>query len=97
MPYILQAWQLQPNLTIGLSIEIEQNSITSQASLSKLIQIAITNMAISTLTIQFNEYELEIISSALADYRDYAEGATDPILARCDAIDDKIDEAFKNQ
>ena len=96
MHSILQAWQLQPNLTIGLSIEIEQNSITSQASLSKLIQIAITNMAISTLTIQFNEYELEIISSALADYRDYAEGATDPILARCDAIDDKIDEAFKN-
>ena len=38
-------------------------------------------MAISTFTIQFNEYELETISSALADYRDYAEGATDPILA----------------
>ena len=54
-------------------------------------------MAISTLTIQFNEYELEIISSALADYRDYAESDTDPILARCDAIDTKIDEAFKNQ
>ena len=54
-------------------------------------------MAISTFTIQFNEYELETISSAIADYRDYAEGATDPILARCNAIDDKIDEAFKNQ
>ena len=94
MLYILQAWQSQPNLTIGLSIEIEQNSITSQASLSKLIQIAITNMAISTLTIQFNEYELEIISSALADYRDYAESDTDPILARCNSIDDKIDKAF---
>jgi len=53
-------------------------------------------MAISTFTIQFNEYELETISSALADYRDYAEGATDPILARCDAIDDKISEAFKH-
>ena len=51
-------------------------------------------MAISTFTIQFNEYELETISSALADYRDYAEGATDSILARCDAIDDKISEAF---
>ena len=54
-------------------------------------------MAISTFTIQFNEYELETISSALADYRDYAEGATDPILARCDAIDTKIDDAFRNQ
>ena len=97
MPYILQAWQLQPNLTIGLSIEIEQNSITSPLSRFALIHLVSTNMAISTLTIQFNEYELEIISSALADYRDYAEGATDPILARCDAIDDKIDEAFKNQ
>ena len=52
-------------------------------------------MAISTFTIQFNEYELETISSALADYRHYAEGETDPILARCDAIDTKIDEAFK--
>ena len=59
------------------------------------MQIAITNMAISTFTIQFNEYELETISSALADYRDYAESDTDPILARCNAIDDKIDEAFK--
>ena len=88
---------MQPNLTIGLSIEIEQNSITSPLSWFALIHLASTNMAISTFTIQFNEYELEIISSALADYRDYAEGATDPILARCDAIDDKIDEAFKNQ
>ena len=52
-------------------------------------------MAIDTYTIQFNEYELEIISSALADYRDYAEGETDPILVRCNAIDDKISEAFK--
>ena len=51
-------------------------------------------MAISTFTIQFNEYELETISSALADYRDYAESDTDPILARCNAIDDKIDEAM---
>ena len=88
---------MQPNLTIGLSIEIEQNSITSPLSWFALIHLASTNMAISTFTIQFNEYELETISSALADYRDYAEGATDPILARCDAIDTKIDEAFKNQ
>ena len=82
-------------MTIGLSIEIEQNSITSPLSWFALIHHASTKMAISTFTIQFNEYELETISSALADYRDYAEGATDPILARCDAIDDKIDEAFK--
>ena len=52
-------------------------------------------MAIAAYTIQFNEYELETISSALADYRDYAEGENDPILARCNAIDDKIDLAFK--
>ena len=36
---------------------------------------------IDTFTLKFNEAELEIISSALADYRDYAEGETDPILA----------------
>ena len=76
---------------------IERDLTISPLSLSALIHLAITNMAISTFTIQFNEYELETISSALADYRDYAEGATDPILARCNAIDDKIDEAFKNQ
>ena len=53
-------------------------------------------MTIATYTIQFNEYELETISSALADYRDYADpdSNTDPILARCNAIDDKIDKAF---
>ena len=50
---------------------------------------------IDTFTLKFNEAELEIISSALADYRDYAEGEPAPILARCDAIDTKIDEAFK--
>ena len=49
---------------------------------------------IDTFTLKFNEAELEVISSALADYRDYAESDTDPILARCNAIDDKIDEAF---
>ena len=51
---------------------------------------------IDTFTLKFNEAELEIISSALADYRDYAEGDTDPILARCNSIDDKIDEAFNS-
>ena len=54
-------------------------------------------MTIETYTIQFTESELETISSALADYRDYAESDTDPILARCNSIDDKIDEAFRNQ
>ena len=52
---------------------------------------------IDTFTLKFNEAELEIISAALADYRDYAEGETDPILARCNSIDDKIDDAFRNQ
>jgi len=51
---------------------------------------------IATFTLQFNEAELETISSALADYRDYAEGETDPILARCNSIDDKITEAFSD-
>ena len=51
-------------------------------------------MAIDTFTIKFNEYELETILAALDDYRDYAEGDTDPILARCNSIDDKIDKAF---
>ena len=60
---------------------------------------------IDTFTLKFNEAELEIISSALADYRDYADEATDPedliggtpILERINSIDDKIDEAFANQ
>ena len=51
---------------------------------------------IDTFTLKFNEAELEIISSALADYRDYAESDTDPILARCNSIDDKITEAFSD-
>ena len=51
-------------------------------------------MAIDTFTIKFNEYELETILAALDDYRDYAESDTDPILARCNSIDDKIDKAF---
>ena len=62
-------------------------------------------MTIATYTIQFNEYELETIAAALADYRDYDEEGMDPedliggtpILARCNAIEDKIDEAFANQ
>ena len=53
-------------------------------------------MAIDTFTLKFNEAELEIISSALDDYRHYdAEGETDPLLARCNSIDDKIDDALE--
>ena len=51
---------------------------------------------IATFTLQFNEAELETISSALADYRDYAESDTDPILARCNSIDYKNTEAFSD-
>ena len=62
-------------------------------------------MAIDTFTLQFNEYELETISAALADYRDYDSEGMDPedligrtpVLERCNAIDDKITDAFANQ
>ena len=62
-------------------------------------------MAIDTFTLQFNEYELETIAAALADYRDYADESTDPedligrtpVLARINSIDDKISDAFANQ
>ena len=62
-------------------------------------------MAIATYTIQFNEYELETIAAALADYRDYDSEGMDPedligrtpIMERINSIDDKIDEAFANQ
>ena len=58
-----------------------------------------------TFTLNLTEAELETISSALADYRDYADEATDPedliggtpILERINSIDDKIDEAFAKQ
>ena len=62
-------------------------------------------MAIDTLTLQFNEYELETIAAALSDYRDYDSEGMDPedligrtpIMDRINSIDDKIDEAFANQ
>ena len=62
-------------------------------------------MAIDTFTIQFNEYELETIAAALADYRDYDSEGMDPedligrtpIMERINSIDDKIDAAFANQ
>ena len=62
-------------------------------------------MTIATYTIQFNEYELETIASALADYRDYDDEGMDPedligrtpVLARVNSIEDKISDAFANQ
>ena len=62
-------------------------------------------MAIDTFTIQFNEYELETILSALDDYRHYDTEGMDPedligrtpVLDRINAIDDKITDAFANQ
>jgi len=62
-------------------------------------------MAIDTFTIQFNEYELETIAAALADYRDYDDEGMDPedligrtpIMERINSIDDKITDAFANQ
>ena len=62
-------------------------------------------MAIDTLTLQFNEYELETIAAALSDYRDYDSEGMDPedligrtpIMERINSIDDKITDAFANQ
>ena len=62
-------------------------------------------MAIDTFTIQFNEYELETILSALDDYRHYDTEGMDPedligrtpVLERINSIDDKISDAFANQ
>ena len=62
-------------------------------------------MAIDTFTIQFNEYELETILSALEDYRHYDDESADaedliggtPVLARVNSIEDKISDAFANQ
>ena len=60
---------------------------------------------IATYTLHLNEAELETISAALSDYRDYADEAAEeedliggtPVLARCNSIDDKITDAFANQ
>ena len=62
-------------------------------------------MAIDTFTIKFNEYELETILSALDDYRHYDDEGMDvedligrtPVLARVNAIEEKISDAFANQ
>ena len=62
-------------------------------------------MAIDTFTIKFNEYELETILAAMDDYRHYDTEGMDPedlivrtpVLARVNAIEDKISDAFANQ
>ena len=62
-------------------------------------------MAIDTFTIKFNEYELETILAAMEDYRHYDEEGMDvvdligrtPVLARVNAIEEKITNAFANQ
>ena len=62
-------------------------------------------MAIDTFTIQFNEYELETILAAMDDYRNYDDEGMDaedliggtPVLARVNAIEEKISDAFANQ
>ena len=62
-------------------------------------------MAIDTFTIKFNEYELETILAAMEDYRNYDDERMDPedligrtpVLARVNAIEEKITNAFANQ
>ena len=55
--------------------------------------------------LQFTEAELETIGAALDDYRAYADDEVAendligglPVIDRINSIDDKIEEAFKNQ
>ena len=62
-------------------------------------------MTIDTFTIKCNEYELETILAALEDYRHYDDEGADPedligrtpVLARVNAIEEKITNAFANQ
>ena len=62
-------------------------------------------MTIDTFTIKFNEYELETILAAMEDYRHYDDEGMDvedligrtPVLARVNAIEEKITNAFANQ
>ena len=62
-------------------------------------------MTIDTFTIKFNEYELETILAAMDDYRNYDDEGMDaedliggtPVLARVNAIEEKISDAFANQ
>ena len=62
-------------------------------------------MAIDTFTLKFKEYELETILASLDDYRHYDDEGIDPedligrtpVLARVNAIEEKISDAFANQ
>ena len=55
--------------------------------------------------LQFTDIELDTIAAALDDYRMYADDEIAendligglPVIDRINSIDDKIDEAFKNQ
>ena len=65
-----------------------------------------TKQIMKTFTLKFTEAELETIASALDDYMAYADdefASQDdligglPVEDRINSINDKIDEAFKNQ
>ena len=64
-----------------------------------------TKQIMKTFTLTFTEAELETIGAALDDYMAYAddEASADdlidglPVEDRINSINDKIDEAFKNQ
>ena len=64
-----------------------------------------TKQIMKTFTLSFTEAELETIGAALDDYRMYADDEVAendligglPVIDRINSIDDKIDEAFKNQ
>ena len=59
----------------------------------------------SLYNLQFTDAELDTIAAALDDYRMYADDEVAendligglPVIDRINSIDDKIDEAFKNQ
>ena len=64
-----------------------------------------TRQIMKTFTLSFTEAELETIGAALDDYRAYADDEVAendligglPVEDRINSINDKIDEAFKNQ
>ena len=64
-----------------------------------------TKQIMKTFTLSFTEAELETIGAALDDYRAYADDEVAendligglPVIDRINSINDKIDEAFKNQ
>ena len=64
-----------------------------------------TRQIMKTFTLSFTEAELETIGAALDDYRMYADDEIAendligglPVTDRINSINDKIDEAFKNQ